>query len=174
MGRALDEELGLIHGPSFEEKREALKMALGELGLDENALAKRLDNIGDVRDLGTKIRDIRQMIQGRKEVPSELLVVLELLKRQVRRIDRIYGQLTWYEADEGSICAEAEGFAIRLLPKSRGRYRIVLQHLTSTFSPTWPKWQIGIERAKFIALLALDDALSQLDQLSEEGEVSRS
>lgn len=174
MSRKEDEEFGMDYTPSFEEKRKALIEGLEYLGLDGNSLAIRLREIGDLRDLSTLIRNISGMLSGRKEVPDELLAILELLRRRVRRIERSYEKLDWVEGEDGSISTEAEGFAISLWPKSRGRYHIDMQHLATGFRPPWPKWQYGIEEAKFAALMSLDDAQSHLDELVEEGKVSRS
>jgi hypothetical protein len=174
MGRIEDEELGLYYEPSFELKRKTLDQGLEQLGLEGDTLAIHLHEIGDLRNLSNNMRSIRQMLVGRKEVPNELIVILELLKRRVRRIERLYGQLKWREAEDGSISTEAEGFAISLLPKSRGRYHIHMRHLATGFSPAWPRWQHGIEKAKFVAAMKLDDALSHLDELVEEGKISRS
>lgn len=169
-----DNELGLSYEPSLGSKRDELKAAMSYLQLDELELAMRFAEFGDRRDTGTRVRHIQQMLNGEREVLNEMLLILDLLKRQRRRVKRLYSKLTWQKLEDGTIYTEAEGFEIRLVPQSRGRFHVDLKHKASKFSPRWPKWQRPLEQAKLMAGQRLDDALSQLDELVEEGKISRS
>lgn len=174
MGKTEDDELGLSNQPSFELKRDELIAGMNYLRLNELELAMRFAEIGDRRDITPAERHIRQMVNGRREVPNEMLLVLELLKRQRRRVKRIYSKLTWQKLEDGTIYTEAEGFEIRLVPQSCDRFHVGLKHKVTGFSPRWAKWQWPLKQAKLMARQRLDDALSHLDELVEEGTISRS
>ncbi|MER2534139.1 MAG: hypothetical protein ABTQ31_03135 [Rhizobiaceae bacterium] len=174
MGKTEDDELGLSYEPSFQLKRDELTAGMNYLQLNELELAMRFADIGDRRDIGIGQRHIRQMLNSRREVPNELLLVLELLKRQRRRVKRLYSKLAWQKLEDGAFYTKAEGFKVRLVPETNNRYHVDIKHKTIDFSPTWPKRQHPLRQAKFMAALKLDDALSQLDERVEEGVVSRS
>lgn len=174
MGKTEDDELGISNEPSFELKRDELTAGMNYLRLNELELAMRFAEIGDRRDISPAERHIRQMVNGKREVPNEMLLVLELLKRQRRRVQRLYGNLRWQKLEDGAIYTEAEGFDIRLVAQTSGRFHVGLKHKVIDFSPRWPKWQHPLNQAKFMAALRLDDALSRLDELVEEGKISRS
>jgi hypothetical protein len=148
--------------PTPDEKREEFSAGLKYLGLNVTAFADRLGLLGDKRD-STRVDEIQAFHSGKNEAPEELLVIVELLKRQRRRITRTYAHLNWYRSKEDRIVrAHVDDFAIRLVPETRGRYWIQLEH-SSGYSPKWPKWTKPLAEAKIVAIQLLDDSLSYID-----------
>lgn len=145
------------------EKYASLIDSLKFLDLTHLELAKRIASLGDNRD-GRQFDDFRDICSGVKETPIELLFVLELLRRQLRRVKRVYAAVQWISDDEGkTIRAFADDCDIRLMRMKADNYLVDVTHRSRGYSPSWPNWTRPVERAKVLALLALDDCLSYVD-----------
>jgi hypothetical protein len=157
--------IGLNDEPTPEHKRLALVRHLSHLQLDALGLANRLQYIGDLRPVGTIDRGVHQMLLGNMEVPGDLVMLVDLLSRQLMRVKRTGKMLKWEEVGDGTYRLQASGFSVRLVPQSGQRYSIHLVHEATGFSPRWPEWRPDLESASTAALVALDDALSYLDKV---------
>jgi hypothetical protein len=148
---------------------EQLQEGLAELGWTPAALADRMRDIGDYRKPQTILRSINRALEGETRPSGELLALVRQTVYLQRRLLRAYGDLPWTKLGDGSHTAEADDCRMTLKPKPGGRWLVVVMHKDG-YSPRYPRWQVGLEAAKRMAYLTLDNALNWVyDNEVEQG-----
>jgi hypothetical protein len=71
-------------------------------------------------------------------------------------------RLEWVKLSTGAFTVKTRGFTITLSPETQGRWRAALMHDESGYNPPFPVWQPTLDRAKFNALICLEDAIPQV------------
>jgi hypothetical protein len=106
------------------------------------------------------------MASGETRVSGEMQLILELFNREARRARYEADKLPWVQVTKGMLTAKTRDFTISLSEQTRGRWHISLMHKDG-YSPPWPSWQPNLEAAKVRALLCVDEAVHDLQQIEE-------
>lgn len=122
-------------------------------------------SLGDSRPYKTILRGIHRALANEIKVPGELLALVKLQGRYKRRLKSTYDALDWKKLPDGSWTTKTDGFVITLLPKSKGRWKVHMMHVHSGYSPSWPRWQDGLDQAKEMAWMTLDSAINWLAEV---------
>ena len=146
----------------------ALETAMRELHASPLSLAKRMRELGDNRSLSVITRSLQRMLAGETRVSGEILVIANLLVRELRQLLKQYAHLEWRTLVNGSITAIADDFRITLHPKSKDRWLVNLVYLKTGYSPSWQPWQNGLDAAKHMAVTWLEPARKEVEQLEKE------
>ncbi|OBY05959.1 hypothetical protein BAE36_17300 [Rhizobium leguminosarum bv. trifolii] len=151
-----------------EELSAELKKAIDELGWTPVELADRMVSLGDYRPHRTILRGIHRALLGQIKVSGELLALVKQEVRYKRRLRRTYDCLEWTKLPDQSWTTKAEDFIITLLPQTKGRWKVHMMHTETGYSPSWPRWQDSLPKAKEMALLTLDNAINWLAEVEQE------
>ncbi|MBP2315508.1 hypothetical protein [Azospirillum soli] len=122
-------------------------------------LAKRMHGLGDHRSVAAILRSIQRMASGETGVSGEMLVIARMLVHRQRLLRTQYANLDWKRRPDGRVYAVIGNlFEINLVPQTRGRWLVNVEHLPTRFSPPWPVWQESLDAAKRKAITLLGDA----------------
>ena len=157
---------------SADAQLDVFKTAMNELADSPAEIAKRLFRLGDKRSPKVIVRGIQRMLAGETRVSGEMMVIVNLLVRERRRLLKQYGDLQWQTFGKESLTTIAGDFRINLHPQTKGRWKVDLVHLKTGFNPPWQEWQNSPEAAKTKALLCLEDAYNELHELESEASKS--
>lgn len=144
-----------------------LREDLNELSWTPAALMDRMKSLGDYRPSATILRGINRALEGEIRPSGELLALVRQAVRFRQLLIRTYKGTAWKELDDGSHTAEVEDFRITLVPRSKGRWLILVMHKNGYCAP-YPRWQDTLEVAKNMAFITLDNAQSRLHECAKE------
>ena len=145
-----------------------LETAMGVLHASPLSLAKRMRELGDNRSLSVITRSLQRMLAGETRVSGEMLVIANLLVRELHQLLKRYADLEWRPLANGSVTTIADEFRITLHPKSQDRWLVNLVYLKTGYSPPWQQWQNGLDAAKHVAISCLEPARKEVEQLEKE------
>jgi hypothetical protein len=154
-----------------EQVLESFRVDVDVVAGGASRLTRIMAKLGDQRKPDVVSRGIQRMLTGEVRVAGEMLVILNLLRREKLRAARLIGEVSWTEQSDGIVTAEIADFSISIRPATRGRWRSDLHH-KGGYSPTWPKWQQNIEDAKKAALSRLLEAQVELDEVWADNNLS--
>lgn len=149
-----------------------LRANLTNLSLSQSGLAEAMAELGDKRELKSILRSIQRIAAEDSRLSGEMQVILTLLARQQRRARRIAAQTEWKSHADGRLTAEVQEVRLTLRPQSKGRWSIVARYLgdgPDGYSPEFPHWRESLEAAKIRAILAVDEALDDLEAFDADG-----
>lgn len=150
-----------------EELSAELKKAMDELDWTPVDLSDRMRLLGDYRPRRTILRGIHRALANEIKVPGELLALVKLEGHYKRRLKSTYDALEWTRLPDGSWTTKTDGFVITLLPESRGRWKVHMTHVDSGYSPSLPRWQDSLDKAKEMAWMTLDKAINWLAEVEQ-------
>jgi len=146
---------------------DTLREDLDELNWTPAALMDRMRSLGDYRSPATILRGINRALEGQIRPSGELLALVRQAVRFKRRLQRTFEGTTWAELGDGSHTAEVGEFRVTLVPRSKGRWHILVVHENGYCAP-YPRWQDTLEAAKHMAFITLDNAQNWLHECAEE------
>ncbi|WP_395741814.1 hypothetical protein [Prosthecobacter sp.] len=146
----------------------ALETAMHELHASPLSLAKRMRELGDNRSLSVITRSLQRMLAGETRVSGEILVIANLMVRELRQLLKQYAHLEWKPLANGVITTITDDFRITLHPKSKDRWLVNLVYLKTGYSPSWQPWQNGLDAAKHMAISCLEPARKEVEQIEKE------
>lgn len=158
------------HEPTPEEQRQKLIAALGELTLSPADLARHLEKNRDYRDFSATIRGIQRMIAGETRVSGEMMVIVNMLLRQHRRLKARYPDLKWEQTEHGTYYAQVENWFVYISPQTRGRWILSCRNGPSPkdYSPPFGRWLDSLEEAKNKALACVEEGMNDLAEFAYE------
>ncbi|MEE4124031.1 hypothetical protein [Pseudomonas viridiflava] len=145
---------------------ETLREDMKALEWTPAALMDRMQSLGDYRSSATILRGINRALEGGFKPSGELLALVRQAVRFKRRLLRTYEATAWTELGDGSHTSEVDDFRITLLPRSKGRWLVVVMHKDGYCAP-YPRWQDSLESAKHMAFITLDNAQNWLHVCAE-------
>jgi len=146
---------------------DTLRKDMEELDWSSAGLMDRMVSLGDYRSPATILRGINRALAGEVKPSGELLALVRQAVRFKRRLLRTYESTNWTELEDGSHTAEVDDFRITLVPRTKGRWHVVVVH-NNGYSAPYPRWQNTLETAKNIAFITLDNAQDWLHICAEE------
>jgi hypothetical protein len=152
--------------------RGILQGAFEELHATPISIAKRMRELGDNRSQTVITRGVYRMLSGETRVSGEMLVIANLLVRELRQSLKQYAALEWKTLANGSVTTIADQFNITLHPQTKGRWLVHLVYLKTGYSPPWPQWQQSLDAAKQKAISCLEDVRREVEELERESAVA--
>ncbi|BCG98695.1 hypothetical protein MesoLj131b_06950 [Mesorhizobium sp. 131-2-5] len=154
--------------PNPERERQRFTAALAELKFIPADLAAFMDKNRDYRDFSATIRSIQRMLSGETRVSGEMMVIVNMLLRQHRRLKAKYPNLQWQRNEHGVHSAQVEGWFVYVSPQTRGRWRLECSSgpSRSDYSPSWGRWLDSLEEAKEKALVCVEEGMNDLAELT--------
>lgn len=131
-----------------EELRARFTRLMTALGLTENGLSYQLQRLGDHRKPSSILKSIQRMSAGETGISGEIMVILRLLARHHEKKKEFQPGFVWERLPDGSHQTHSHGFAITLVPKSRGRWLVNLCQQETGYCPPWRCWQDSLDEAK--------------------------
>lgn len=126
-------------------------------------LAIAMIRLGDTRKADTISRSIQRMMSGGVRVSGEMVVVMNILRQEHFRLNRLLSEAEWTESSD-RVSAQVGDYAISIYPATKGRWRSNLVHRHG-YSPSWPTWQYSLDNAKRAAIQRLIEAEVELDEI---------
>ncbi|RJT28149.1 hypothetical protein D3227_34785 [Mesorhizobium waimense] len=156
--------------PTPEELTQKFNAALKELMLTPGDLATFMDKNRDYREGSATIRGIQRMVSGETRVSGEMMVIVNMLLRQHRRLKARYPDLKWERNPHGAYWAQVEDWYVYISPQTRGRWILVCSHGSSPkdYSPPFGRWLDSLEEAKAKALVCVEEGMNNLAEFDYE------
>lgn len=148
--------------PTEEELREKFSAALAEISFTPAELMGLMIDRGDYRDSASIIRSINRMVSGETRVSGEMMVLVNGLVRQHRRLKQQYPDLVWNLNEHGTYSAQVGDWHVYIVPKSKGRWLLYCRDGVSDYSPPFGRWLSSLEEAKNKALMSVDEGITQM------------
>ncbi|MBE7729048.1 hypothetical protein [Komagataeibacter sp. FXV3] len=146
-----------------QEDKKLLDRVMSSMGFGPSSLAKRLREMaGDRWETGSCLRAIQRAKRGETNMSPTLRMVLLGLDRDWRRAEQAAEKVEWEKRTGGILHTVAHGFGISLIPQTKNRWKVQIEHLESGYSPSWIEWLDNLETAKIRAFVQLDDTLLDL------------
>jgi hypothetical protein len=148
--------------PTPEAITERFNAELAELQMTISDLATHMDKNRDNRDFSAAIRSIQRMVSGDTRVSGEMLVIVNMLLRQRRRLRVKYQNLKWNINNNDAYCAQIEDWYVHIEPKTKGRWLVSCRHGKDPkgYSPPFGRWLNSIEEAKDKALYFVEEGMN--------------
>lgn len=153
--------------PTLEEQKARFNAILAELTLLPTDLAKFI-NRKDGRDYSATVRAIQRMVSGETRISGEMMVIVNMLLRQHRRLKARYPDLQWQRNQYGAYQAQVEDWFVYISPQTRGRWLLSCSHGPKGFSPAFGRWLDSLEEAKNKALACVEEGMNDLAEISYE------
>lgn len=109
------------------------------------------------------------MLSGDVPVSGPMKVIMTLLLRERAAAYRLAQHVSWEKTESGGYRAEVEGVELTVTPQSHRRWSIHAQHVANGpdgYSPSIPHWRSSLDEAKIRAVLAVDETLDQIAEIS--------
>lgn len=154
----------LFPKPTEEQLRVRFAEALAEISFTPADLLKWMDDRGDYRDGSATIRSIRRMLSGETRVSGEMLVLVNMLLRQHRRLKLKYPNLAWEKNEYGDYSTRVDSWYVYISPKTRGRWLLSCSSgpLREDYSPEWGRWLDSLDEAKNKALMTVEEGMADM------------
>lgn len=146
---------------------EGLRETLEELGWSPAQLMDRMRTLGDYRKPQTIMRGLNRALAGEIRPSGELIALTRQMLRFQRRLRRTFGNAVWTQLPDGSHTTQVPDFRITLVPKTKGRWLVLVVHKDG-FSGPYPRWQETLEAAKDMAFICVDSAQNFLEDYAEQ------
>ncbi|RWD32149.1 MAG: hypothetical protein E5Y88_30010 [Mesorhizobium sp.] len=156
--------------PTPEEQRRKLIASLSELTLSPADLARHLERNRDYREFSATIRSIQRMIAGETRVSGEMMVIVNMLLRQHRRLKARYRDLKWERSEHGVYWAQLDDWFVYISPQTRGRWILSCRNGPGPkdYSPPFGRWLDSLEEAKNKALVCVEEGMNDLAEIGYE------
>lgn len=156
--------------PTPEQQRQTFAAALAELTLSPADLARHLEKNRDYRDFSATIRGIQRMVAGETRISGEMMVIVNMLLRQHRRLKRRYPNLTWERTEHGTYWTQVEDWFVYISPQTRGRWILSCRNGPNhkDYSPPFGRWLDSLDEAKNKALACVEEGMSDLAEMEFE------
>jgi hypothetical protein len=154
--------------PTAEELTQRFNAALGELMMTPADLANVMFKNSDYRDASATIRAIQRMVSGDTRVSGEMMVIVNMLLRQHRRLKARYADLKWELNQYGAYWAKVEDWYVSISPQTRGRWILSCSNGPGpkSFSPPFGRWLHSLEEAKAKALACVEEGMNDVAEFS--------
>lgn len=150
------------------ETAAAFKAALQSLGETQSSFTERLWMLGDHRTDTSILRSVQRMASGEIRVSGEMMVILELLKREREAGLKDWNRrVVWTEGERGTVRAQVDDFSIILSPERGEKWRVIVNHKDG-YSHPWPRFQTSLEEAKIKAYGCHRDAVEYMEHIRKE------
>ena len=154
----------LCRKPTDEELRVEFTNALNEISFTSGELLKWMSSRGDYRDSSAIIRSIQRMLSGETRVSGSMIVLVNMLVRQHRRLKATHSNLTWSINEHGTHTTQVEGWHVYISPQSKGRWLLSCSNGPSRedYSPPFGRWLDSLEEAKNKALMSVEEGMADM------------
>jgi hypothetical protein len=159
-----DMSINFDHKQTDEELRAHFSSALKEISFTSGELLSWMTDRGDYRDSSATIRSIQRMMAGDTRVSGTMMVLVNTLVRQHRRLKAEYPNLVWSINERGVHIAEVDGWYIYVSPQSKGRWILSCSNGPNhkDYSPPFGRWLDSLEEAKNKALMSVEEGKANL------------
>lgn len=154
--------------PTDEELRAQFTNALNEISFTPDELLKWMNQRGDYRDASASIRSIQRMMSGETRVSGLMMVVLNVLLRQHRRLKASHPELIWSVNEHNIHVTQVDGWYVYISPQSKGRWLLSCSNGSSRedYSPAFGRWLDSLDEAKNKALMSVEEGKADLADLA--------
>lgn len=154
--------------PSDAELRAEFLAALEEVSFTPSELLKWMRHRGDYRDSSASVRGIQRIVAGETRISGPMMVLVNVLVRQHRRLKAQHPDVKWTINQYGSYTAIVDGWHIYITPKSKGRWLLSCSNGPNRedFSPTFGRWLDSLDEAKNKALMAMEEGKAELAEIA--------
>lgn len=155
---------GTSMNPTEEQLRGRFNAALRELNFSAADLLHWMSKRGDYRDSAATMRSIQRMASGETRVSGEMMVLVNMLLRQYRRLNARHPNLVWQKNERGGYSTQIDGWYVYIHPKSKGRWLLECSCGPSRedFSPEWGRWLDFLEEAQNKALMYVEEGMADM------------
>lgn len=162
-----DSAIELFRKPTDEELRTQFLNALEEISFTPGELLKWMSRRGDYRNGSASIRGIQRMMSGETRVSGPMMVLVNTLVRQHRRLKLQNPELTWSVNEHGTYVSQAENWLIFISPQSKGRWLLSCRKGPNhdDYSPPFGRWLNSLEEAQNKALMAVEEGIADIAEM---------
>ena len=153
--------------PTDEELRTDFKRALEEISFTPGELLNWMSCRGDYRDNSASIRGIQRMFSGETRVSGTMMVLVNTLVRQYRRLKARYPCLVWSINEYGAYTTQVDDWHVYIVPKSKGRWLLTCSRGPNRedYSPPFGRWLDSLEEAKNKALMSVEEGMADIAEI---------
>lgn len=147
-----------------EELRALFVKALAEISFTPGELLKWMSLRGDYRDSSASIRGIQRMMAGETRVSGTMMVLVNVLVRQHRRLKSRYPKLIWSITEHGTYTTQVDNWHVYISPQTKGRWLLSCSSGPSRddYSPPFGRWLDTLEEAQNKALMSVEEGMADL------------
>lgn len=156
--------------PTDEQLRVQFVQALEEISFTPGELLNWMSKRGDYRDGSASIRSIQRMLAGETRVSGTMMVLMNMLVRQHRRLKARYPDLVWSITEHGTYTTQVENWHVYISPQSKGRWLLSCSSGPSRddYSPTFGRWLDSLEEAQNKALMSVEEGIADVAEFEIE------
>lgn len=153
--------------PSDEDLRIELINALEEISFTPGELLKWMSCRGDYRDISASIRGIQRMMSGETRVSGPMMVLVNMLVRQHRRLKARHPNLAWSINEHGTYSAQVDGWHVYIAPQPKRRWLLSCSSGPSRqdYSPPFGRWLETLEEAQNKALVFVEEGMADMAEI---------
>lgn len=156
--------------PTDEQLRVQFVQALEEISFTPGELLNWMSKRGDYRDGSASIRSIQRMLAGETRVSGTMMVLMNMLARQHRRLKARYPDLVWSITEHGTYITQVENWHVYISPQSKGRWLLSCSSGPSRddYSPPFGRWLDSLEEAQNKALMSVEEGIADVAEFEIE------
>lgn len=156
--------------PTDEQLRVQFVQALEEISFTPGELLNWMSKRGDYRDGSASIRSIQRMLAGETRVSGTMMVLMNMLVRQHRRLKARYPDLVWSITEHGTYTTQVENWHVYISPQSKGRWLLSCSSGPSRddYSPPFGRWLDSLEEAQNKALMSVEEGIADVAEFEIE------
>lgn len=160
----------LSEKPTDEQLRVQFVKALEEISFTPGELLSWMSKRGDYRDGSASIRSIQRMLAGETRVSGTMMVLMNVLVRQHRRLKARYPNLVWSITEHGTYTTQIENWHVYISPQSKGRWLLSCSSGPSRddYSPPFGRWLDTLEEAQNKALMSVEEGIADVAEFEIE------
>lgn len=160
----------LSEKPTDEQLRGQFVQALEEISFTPGELLSWMSKRGDYRDSSASIRSIQRMLAGETRVSGTMMVLMNVLVRQHRRLKARYPDLVWSVTEHGTYTTQIENWHVYISPQSKGRWLLSCSSGPSRddYSPPFGRWLDTLEEAQNKALMSVEEGIADVAEFEIE------
>lgn len=157
--------------PTDEELRIEFMKTLKEISFTPDELLKWMSRRGDYRDRSASIRGIQRMMSGETRVSGPMMVLVNTLVRQHRRLKARHPNLAWSINEHGTYTAQVDSWHVYIARQSKGRWLLSCSSGLSheDYSPPFGRWLDSLEEAQNKALMSVEEGMAELAEIELDG-----
>ena len=153
--------------PTDEELRIEFINALEKISFTPSELLKWMSRRGDYRESSASIRGIQRMMSGETRVSGPMMVLVNTLVRQHRRLKARHPNLAWSINEHGTYAAQVDGWHVYIAPQSKDRWLLTCSSGLSRedYSPPFGRWLESLEEAQNKALMSVEEGMADMAEI---------
>ncbi len=153
--------------PTDEELRAEFIKALEEVSFTSGELLKWMNQRGDYRDSSASIRGIQRMMSGETRVSGLMMVLVNTLVRQHRRLKVQHPNLEWAVNEHGVYTTQVNEWYVYISPQTKGRWLLSCSRGPSRddYSPPFGRWLNSLEEAQNKALMSVEEGMADIAEI---------